>query len=110
MRERLGIVAADLHLFRLVRNTQSGLGLSAAVTSCPLPGWVSVIATDPKDSLATGAAGAPLRWICRRIAGTGLAHRIAGLIRSLADLGSCLITVLPRGDRIQAGADTYRLH
>jgi hypothetical protein len=39
------------------------------------------------------------------IAGTGLAHQTAGLIRSLADSSSCLITVLPRGDRIQAGAD-----
>jgi transposase len=39
------------------------------------------------------------------VAGIGLAHRIAGLIRSLADLASCLITVLPRGDRIQADAD-----
>jgi hypothetical protein len=56
--------------------------------------------------LAASSTGVPLFGFVVVIAGTGLAHRIAGLIRSLADLKrSCLITVLPRGDRIQAGAN-----
>jgi hypothetical protein len=110
VRERLGIVAAEVVASDRFSISTPVLGLSAAVTPCPLPGWVPVIATDPKDSLAAIVSARPCVGFVVVIAGTGLAHRIAGLIRSLADLGSCLITVLPRGDRIQAGADTYRLH
>ena len=60
--------------------------------------------TDPKDSLADLSSSLGVGYVVA-VAGTGLAHRIAGLIRSLADIASCLITVLPRGDRIQADAD-----
>src|SRR5690242_15403959 len=45
---------------------------------------VPVITTDPKDSLA-GPSRAFALDLSSLIAGTGLAHRIAGLIRSLAD-------------------------
>jgi hypothetical protein len=47
---------------------------------------VPVIATDPKDSLAAdGLSVRPCVGFVVVIAGAGLAHRIAGLIRSLAD-------------------------
>ena len=61
---------------------------------------VPVITTDPKDSLA-GAGRALALDLSSLIAGTGLAHRIAGLIRSLADIcrassQSCRAVTAPR--------------
>jgi hypothetical protein len=85
VRERLGIVAAEVVAFGRFDNSSPVLGLSAAVALCPLPGWMLVIATDPKDSLAA-VLSVRLRFgFVVVIARTGLAHRIAGLIRSLAD-------------------------
>jgi hypothetical protein len=46
---------------------------------------VFVIATDPKDSLASDCLVRPCFGFVVVIADTGLAHRTAGLIRSLAD-------------------------
>lgn len=85
MRERLGIVVAEVVASGRFTNSSPVLGLSAAVTSCPLPGSVPVIATDPKDSLAAVLSVRLCFGFVVVIAGTGLAHRIAGLIRSLAD-------------------------
>jgi hypothetical protein len=56
--------------------------------------------TDPKDSLAGTlpswvVVARPCGGSVVMVAGTDLAHRTAGLIRSLADPRSCLITVLP---------------
>ncbi len=57
----------------------------------------AVAATDPKDTLADSSC--PCVGFVAAVAGTGLAHLTAGLIRSLANFRwLCLITVLPRGD------------
>jgi hypothetical protein len=54
--------------------------------------------------IVTGPLGCALLAKCPCAAGTGLAHHIAGLIRSLSDLPVVTLTVLSRGDSTQAGA------
>ncbi|BCI87831.1 hypothetical protein LAUMK4_03022 [Mycobacterium persicum] len=77
------------------------------VSAPPVEGSVSVTATDPKDSLAAPHAGSALALdLSSPVTGTGLAHHDwPDQKPGRPDAGSCLITVLPHGDPIQAGAD-----
>ncbi len=72
-----------------------------------MEGSVSVTTTDPKDSLAAPEQGGALALdLSSSVTGTGLAHHDwPDQKPGRPDVESCLITVLPHGDPIQAGAN-----